>query len=1138
MKVSSCGDIAQRGRFRLFGIACFVLSLSPAIHAAEPCDPVVGRVADVKGRVEIQRGVDARWEAAKLQDALCEGDTIRAAERSRAAVTLINQAVLRVDQSTTIRLINIKGKPEERSLLNLVQGAVQSFSRKPRKFDVNTPYLNGSIEGTEFVMRVAGKESILTVFEGVVKGTNEHGTASVASGQSVAAAAGKGPEPRTVVRPRDAAQWALYYPPVMSAPAASSKFAAAAEAAGRGDVNGALTALDRVAKADQDGQYMVYRSSLLLSVGQVDEARAGIEKALAQNPDDGQALALRSVINVAQNDKAQALTDATRAVELSPDASSARIALSYAQQASFQISQAHANMLEAVKRQPDDALAWSRLAELSLMLGDREQAIESAHKATALAPDLAQTQITQGFAALAAFKNDAASAAFERAISLNSADPMPHLGLGLAKVSDGKLEAGRRDLEVAVALDGNNALLRAYLGKAYFEEKRPTLDGEQFTIAKELDPLDPTAFLYDGIRLQTQNRPVEALQNVEDSIERNDNRAAYRGRLLLDKDRAARGTSLARVYSDLGFTQLGVNESSRSLLLDPADSSAHRFLSDSYQGVRRREIARVSELLQAQLLQDTNINPIQPSISEANLNIVTLGGPSSAGFNEFTPLFERNQTQLDVAAFGGNLDTVGGEAVVSALYDRYSFSAGAFTYRTDGWRPNNELDQDLYNLFAQVAVTEKLNMQVEFRHRESTEGDLAFNFDPNDFLANKTIEREQDTARLGLRYSSTPHSHFLFSAIHSERDERLNEFDDAGFPVVSTDRSKTNDKGDQVEAQYIHQIEWSNLVIGASHSETDRREDADFILEDISIPLVLVSDQSSTTEKIKQPRAYAYANLMPTKAVTWTLGASYDDYEEGTLEETSFNPKFGVQWDVTNSVRLRAAAFKVLKPALVNNRTLEPTQIAGFNQLFDDRNATKSERYAMGADWQLNRDLAAGAEATVRNLEDPAFDFFANAWIFENRQEQNHRLYLFWTPIHQIAVRSELVYDRFDSDSGILTEFDNLPEQVTTWSLPVGVTWFSPSGFFVGIGGTYVDQDVQRSVNASQASGSDAFFVTDAALGYRLGKRRGTVNVAVKNLFDTEFNYQDDSYREFRDEPSTGPYFPVRTVMARVALGF
>lgn len=158
-----------------------------------------------------------------------------------------------------------------------------------------------------------------------------------------------------------------------------------------------------------------------------------------------------------------------------------------------------------------------------------------------------------GFTALSVYRVEQARAAFEQAIVLDSADPLPHLGLGLAKIRQGKLREGRRDIDAAVALDSNDALLRAYLGKAYFEDRRGPLDAEQFAIAKELDPLDPTAYFYNAIRLQTENQPVRAVREFEASIERNDNRAVYRGRLLLDSDRAARGTSLARVYKDLGF---------------------------------------------------------------------------------------------------------------------------------------------------------------------------------------------------------------------------------------------------------------------------------------------------------------------------------------------------------------------------------------------------------------------------------------------------------------------------------------------------------------------------------------------------------------------------------------------------------
>ena len=74
-------------------------------------------------------------------------------------------------------------------------------------------------------------------------------------------------------------------------------------------------------------------------------------------------------------------------------------------------------------------------------------------------------------------------------------------------------------------------------------------------------------------------------------------------------------------------------------------------------------LRRLSELLQAQMLQDTNINPAQPSLAETNLNIVTGGGPAEAGFNEFTPLFERNQIRVDGTGLAGNNDTWGGEGV-------------------------------------------------------------------------------------------------------------------------------------------------------------------------------------------------------------------------------------------------------------------------------------------------------------------------------------------------------------------------------------------------------------------------------------------------------------------------------------------
>ena len=266
-------------------IATFGL-MSTGQAAAQSCRPEVGRLVSLDGVVEVQRTGAGTWQRPGLDAALCQGDTIRVGAHGRAAIALVNDAVLRLDQNTTMRLTEVVREPEKRSLLSLIAGVFQSFSRKPRRLEVNTAYLNGTIEGTEFIFEVRANQSILTVLEGRVRASNPQGSVTVTSGQAAQALAGKAPVRRIVAKPRDAMQWALYYPPVL---------------AGSGDAGSATG-----------------RAAALLNVGRVDEARAEIDRAIARNADAGLAYALRAVINVVQNRNDEALADARRAVEQSP----------------------------------------------------------------------------------------------------------------------------------------------------------------------------------------------------------------------------------------------------------------------------------------------------------------------------------------------------------------------------------------------------------------------------------------------------------------------------------------------------------------------------------------------------------------------------------------------------------------------------------------------------------------------------------------------------------------------------------------------------------------------------------------------------------------------------------------------------
>ena len=388
-------------------------------------------------------------------------------------------------------------------------------------------------------------------------------------------------------------------------------------------------------------------------MGRSDEARGDVERALSLRANDSAALALQAVIAVAQNDKDKALEAGQKAVAANPQSSAALIALSYAQQAQFDLTGARASLQRAVEVSPNDALAWARLAELHMSFADLDDALEAAQKAAAIDPNLSRTQTVLGFAYLTQVKTTESKKAFERAIELDQGDPLPRLGLGLAMIREGDLDAGRGELDIAVSLDPDNSLLRSYLGKAYYEEKLDKQAADQYEMAKSLDPKDPTPYFYDAIRKQTTNRPVEALQDMQKAIELNDNRAVYRSRLQLDSDFAARSASLGRIYSDLGFQQLALVEGWKSVNTDPSEFFCASVVGGSYSILPRHEIARVSELLQSQLLQPLNMTPIQPLLAESNLSLISAGGPAALSFNEFNPLFNRNGVNFQTTALAG-----------------------------------------------------------------------------------------------------------------------------------------------------------------------------------------------------------------------------------------------------------------------------------------------------------------------------------------------------------------------------------------------------------------------------------------------------------------------------------------------------
>ena len=453
-----------------FGAWGVLAALSPSSAFAQCADPTA-RIVRIANEVEHKPTASDTFVSATLDLDVCEGDTIRSGDRSRATIAFLDNGVILTIEQNTEWVVRPPEAPG-RTWVDLIRGSILFFTRQPRSLDVRTPFVNAAVEGTEFLVRVEQDRAVITVFEGLVALTNAEGTLAVASNQSAVAVQNQAPQLLVIVRPQDAVQWALSYPPVFP--------------------RDSFQQLDQIPEAARDARFYLRRGALLLGVGRLDEARTDIAEASRLDPDDGDVEALGAVIAVALNDPVQALQSGRQAVLRSPESASARIALSYAFQASFDLEAARDELLQAVTDNPDDAAAWARLAELWLSLGEIDEAVAAAERAATLAPDLPRTSTVLGFAALARVDLAEATAAFERSLALDSDNPLARLGLGLATIRAGDLASGRREIEIAAALSPNDSNIRSYLGKAYFDERRDGLPGEQYARAKLLDPLDPT----------------------------------------------------------------------------------------------------------------------------------------------------------------------------------------------------------------------------------------------------------------------------------------------------------------------------------------------------------------------------------------------------------------------------------------------------------------------------------------------------------------------------------------------------------------------------------------------------------------------------------------------------------------------
>ncbi len=183
---------------------------------------------------------------------------------------------------------------------------------------------------------------------------------------------------------------------------------------------------------------------------------------------------------------------------------------------------------------------------------------------------------------------------------------------------------------------------------------------------------------------------------------------------------------------------------------------------------------------------------------------------------------------------------------------------------------------------------------------------------------------------------------------------------------------------------------------------------------------------------------------------------------------------------MTDWFQVRLAYFETLKPALVVQQTIEPTQVAGFNQFFDDFNGSEASTYAGGVDVRILSNLYGGAEYRQRDVNSrarPSTPVAGRRRPPSATRRNSYGAYLDWIPHEQWAVNLNRLYETFDPGAPG-------DPNVETITAPVTLRYFNPNGLFADLGVSYVHQDVDRPPSSTQNDGTED--VVAAGRGGRL----------------------------------------------------
>ncbi|MCC7373321.1 MAG: TonB-dependent receptor [Verrucomicrobiales bacterium] len=1144
--------------FAILGL-CLFRDIERPLSAAAPPNATTNEVSlepvslpkgsselvELFGQVEFADAADpnAPWQPARLHQILPEGTRIRTLAQSRATLQFTDRSVLRLGPSSLLVLQPPRSAPATRSFLLEIGRLFFLHREEPSDVEFEVPLAIGAIRGTEFALESdpAANRATLALFDGAVDLQQGDANVRLTSGDQVELLRDQSPRVTRILIAQRLIQWCLYYPGVLHlgdldlAPSERDPLEASLRAWQKGSVRDALRSYPINSPPNPGAASRLYLAGLRLAAGEVEEAERLLDAIEASHP---LAAALREVIAAVRFESLPQLA--------SPISASAWLARSYYLQSQSRLPEALDAARSAVSAAPDFGFAWIRRAELHLTFNDHRAAEAALARGLALSPDSAPGHALQGFLDLRAFRPGQALEAFNRANQLDGALGNAWLGRALALGQQGRADDARRALEIAVALEPQRSELRSYLGKAWAETRDSARAQHEFQLARQLDPGDPTPWLYSALENHQARLPNQAVRDLQRSIELNDNRGVFRSRLLLDQDQSTRNADLAALYHDVGLEEPAQRLAARAVQDDVANFSAHLFLANALQqredpsrAQLRLETPRQNELLLANLLAPPGAGNLSLQLSQQDH--LRYFGPRPLAFQSLTEYASDGDWIQSASAFGS--------------VNRFSYALDAQYASLEGDHPNAGSERTELSLQTKHAISTDDELYLQIGTMNGRAGDPFLHEDPAQTDPDlRAVEHQEPHLYAGWHHTWSPSHHTLLLASWlrdrfelSDASRALPFLRQSAGQIISVDTERAvfdlqqNSDFDlrSIDLQHLWNSPTIGVVAGVRYQDGDL--DNSVILAGPLPPAFAHQTVESSLERVD---VYADAFWRPIDSLRLSAGLGYHhlrypanaDLPPLSTENDSRDlmaPRLGLTWEALPRTFLRAAYSQSLGGLYFDDSLrLEPTQVAGFTTAFRSLTpesvagltpGSRFETAAVGLDHFFTNGLFAGVDyqrlrsdgrrevgAASNTLPIPLPDTITSTAESLDLDENAVGAYLGLLVGRDLAfnVRYQLtrrqLEDRYPDIPDNAQGLDQLERDVTSLLHTVILSgrFQHPTGWFAEWQSAWRHQE---NDGAGAANAVEDFWQHNLFAGYRFPRQRAEIRLGILNLADTDY---------------------------------